>query len=475
MGAGGGISKLVIKAYTDNKFSSSKGEYTASINPEDITITNQIQYHNTHRTGPLGALRYAASSPRVLAFKLLFDNTGIIPGSSEPVDIQLNKLKDLICQVQKDTRAPHYVRVTWGVIDFKGRLTTLRTSYTRFRAEGLPIRAEAHISILEEIESSSAIKGKAGTSKEPTPPKNYTIGPAPSDRTTSRKSPPGGVQGHSSGATGSQHDQHTVRPEPTARGGQKAAPSDVSHPADTNRATADHAQPLEHSQSISDQDHEHAAAHPHTAAHLPTKNQQAAGTSAAPQTAASGTLSKQSGAASKPAATSAPLSISEQVAHPPMQIHQVKAGESLISIAKDKLKDPSLAPGLAALNGLNSLRGLAVGLKLAVPLSVGGLLAALIKKGVAYAKHGAQVLKKKAASAKDAVEKKAGQVKTSAANAAASTKQKAAHTKDHLNESAQKLHGNSEAQRDRHFTMREKKPHTTSLEQESPPKEKPLK
>ena len=90
------------------------------------------------------------------------------------------------------------------------------------------------------------------------------------------------------------------------------------------------------------------------------------------------------------------------------RIHEVKEGESLAGISQKALKNPALAPDLAALNNLDSLRGLTPGLKLALPLSLAALLAALLKKGLDYAKKGATKLKEKGAKAYQAGKEKVG-------------------------------------------------------------------
>lgn len=146
-----GISKLTINAYADNKFSASKGEYIVDINPESVKITSSVDYHLSQGMGAPGTLRYNSSAPRVLSFKLLFDNSGIIPETAMPVEDNLQQLAKVTRDVQTDIQSPYYVRVTWGVIDFKGRLINLDVRYTKWSAEGKPVRAEAFVQVLEEV------------------------------------------------------------------------------------------------------------------------------------------------------------------------------------------------------------------------------------------------------------------------------------------------------------------------------------
>ena len=273
----GGISKLIIKAYPDNKFASSKGEYTASINPEDLNISGGVDYHLSQGMGSPGTLRYNTSSPKVLSFKLLFDNTGIIPGSEAPVEEQLDRLKKIIYEVQENINSPYYVRIIWGVIDFKGRLTDLDINYTRFKAEGRPIRAEATIRVIEEIEA----------------PVNTKKSSQATSQFSKKASKSTASKGNKTASAGAQVDS-------------KAS-------AATNNT----------------------------------------------------------------------------------KVHQVKDGESLPGLSKESLGDPNLAPSLANLNGLDSLRGLDPGLALALPFGLAALLAALLAAAVSYAEQGAEWVQEK--------------------------------------------------------------------------------
>lgn len=159
------ISKLAIKACKDNTFSSFSGEFVTSINPENLIIKSAVEYHVTHVITGLNLLRYSQSPPRLLTFSLLFDNTGIIPGSNTiHVMEQVQQLQDVAFNVNKKNNAPNYIRIIWGEIDFKGRLVDLNVTYSMFQTDGTLIRAEASISVLEEHPPSGG--GKSALGKE---------------------------------------------------------------------------------------------------------------------------------------------------------------------------------------------------------------------------------------------------------------------------------------------------------------------
>ena len=74
--------KLTIKAYSDNSFSSEKGEFVSTINPSNLKIISDLLYGDNqlfHNNNWL--LKYKKSQPRRLVFSLIFDSTGIFQDS----------------------------------------------------------------------------------------------------------------------------------------------------------------------------------------------------------------------------------------------------------------------------------------------------------------------------------------------------------------------------------------------------------
>lgn len=175
------VSKLVIKACSDNKFSSFTGEFITSINPENLAIKSAVSYHVPEGMSGANLLKYRGSPPKLLSFSLLFDNTGIMPGSNAiAVMEQVKQLQDVAYSVHKKNNAPNYIRVIWGQIDFKGRLVALDIVYSMFQVDGTLVRAEAHISVLEELVPLGKGKAAAGVDS------NYTK-PSGANATASRK------------------------------------------------------------------------------------------------------------------------------------------------------------------------------------------------------------------------------------------------------------------------------------------------
>ena len=356
------ISKLVIKAYSDESFATEKGEFSASINPANLKIASSVEYEKSQGMGsPSMALRYNVSPPKELSFKLLFDNTGIFPDSDTSVKDQLDALQDLVYKFQENTNSPYYVRVIWGIIDFKGKLVSLETNYTMFKSDGAPIRAEVDIVVLEDASSSKitqAIKAAANTT---------------STATTS-------AVAAGSAATAAGNNSATTASTNTAAANEEETTSSTT--ADTN-------------EGVSADDTTTTA----TTASAAAASEAAA---AAGGAAAGGAAAAAGGAAAGGAAASAASTADESTnAATPTTVKQTQASDTLPAVSKSSLGDPNLAKSLGSVNGLDSLRNLASGISLAVPLTSLGLLAMLLAMAKKYGSKGATYLKSKAKSGKE--------------------------------------------------------------------------
>ena len=374
MSDNGSISKLVIKAYADDQFSSCQGEFTASINPENLKISSSIDYAMSQGMGAPGmALRYNTSGPRVLSFKLLFDNTGVIPGSEANVKDQLDRLKQIIYDFQADIHAPYYIRIIWGVIDFKGRLGSLETSYTLFRLDGSPIRAQADIAIIENIEPISAAQASKAQAANKVASSSASESAQSQANSSTTVNQVGGVAavthpGQNADHRASQNTSQATNATTTSDTDKATSAQEKDSTNEEKKQTADSEEAANQESELDEDPDQEVAAQEEPNSELESDEE--------------------------------PLAeghdTSEQDAYNDAAVHEVKEGETLPAISNKALKDPNLAKKLGSLNALDSLRALAAGLKLGMPFSLAALLAALLAKAAKYAKKGAKVVKKKA-------------------------------------------------------------------------------
>lgn len=159
--------KLILTAYKDEKFSSEKGTYAVPLNPQDISLNQEVTYSTDTPLGASGTnLKYRYHQPEVLAFTILLDDTGAVFESDQHIkggiESEIKKLQAVLLDFDGDIHEPNYVGVSWGTLVFKGRATLVDTKYTLFGEDGSPLRVEISVKIQKSIsdETRNAQEGK---------------------------------------------------------------------------------------------------------------------------------------------------------------------------------------------------------------------------------------------------------------------------------------------------------------------------
>ena len=337
-----GICKLVIKAYDDNSYGSEKGEFVTTINPTNLKISNKIDYVDSQMMGnPTWALQYNKSQPRILSFSLLFDNTGIFPNSNIDVKQQVKNLEWLIFSNQKDINEPYFVRIIWGDIDFKGKLLKLETSFSMFKNDGSPIRAQADIEIIEH--HAEEIRGESQKEiKEEEKNENKTEEKNENNKNTNEQ-----AENKSNDENAEENkDSNTEAKEEV----EEAKNKEEEKTEENKEEEKANDQEEENKEENKDKN---------------TEDNKSEGKNVEGKTHSS----------------------------------IIKAGDSLPSITKKNLtglsKIGSILSKVAKLNLLDSLRKLIVGAALLLPLTIAALLALLLKKLISLIKRGVTFIKSK--------------------------------------------------------------------------------
>jgi hypothetical protein len=159
----GELKKMKIVAYTKPDYSDSSkvkgGEYHVLVNPESYALDYKIEYNDKQGQGTSNAQqKYKFTKPEELSFEFLFDATGLVPGQNGQVtkagDItdELQGFKNLVTGYNGASHQPNYLKLFWGILLFKGRLTTLHIQFKLFRPDGRPLRALAKATFSGSIE-----------------------------------------------------------------------------------------------------------------------------------------------------------------------------------------------------------------------------------------------------------------------------------------------------------------------------------
>jgi Contractile injection system tube protein len=141
----GEFEKMTVYAYNNADLSDShkKGEYKATINPENYVLDIKMEFNDGQGTGTSGAQpRFKLKNPEELSFEFLFDNTGIIDDNpKENITDDINSFRELLMGFDGDTHEPKFFKLVWGTLLFKARCTGLNITYKLFNPDGAPIRA----------------------------------------------------------------------------------------------------------------------------------------------------------------------------------------------------------------------------------------------------------------------------------------------------------------------------------------------
>ena len=363
-----GACKLVIKSYKDNSYGSEIGEFVSTINPANLNISSGIKYNDSCLAWNTNwQLQYNSSIPRLLAFSLIFDNTGVFPNASIDVKTQISALEGLLCSCSKETREPSYVRVIWGMVDFKGRLSKMDVSYSMFKADGTPIKAQADIVVIEqkqaELTTTSQKENKSDDNKNDT-----TSNSNKTSKTENNKQ----AQNELADNSDNNNSDNSSESNQNVNDDNQSTDDSNEKQENTEEETKEKNNPNDEKQENTEEE----------------------------------TKEKNNPNDEKNNATNKTPSISQIV----------KAGDSLPGVLKNNSMLQSLIDKVARFNVLDSLKTLTAGMALLLPLSVAALSKSLLSKLLALIKRGVTFIKKKGSSLLNKVKDTANNAKSKTKN-----------------------------------------------------------
>jgi len=150
MSYSGSLEKMLVIAYQKSDFTSKVGEFSVFINPEKYSHQFRICYNDTQAQGSSGGSPDFNRIPSdKLNFELVFDGTGVIPSklpgvlpfTGDGIAEQIDTFKKLVFSYNGNIHSPNFLKLVWGKLLFKCRLTSMDISYTLFKPDGTPLRA----------------------------------------------------------------------------------------------------------------------------------------------------------------------------------------------------------------------------------------------------------------------------------------------------------------------------------------------
>lgn len=129
------------------------GDFEVQVNPESISYNRSIEFDNEEPIGVNApSPKFVSYGPEVISFQLIFDGTGVIPGSEgegDPDDVNkmLIKFEKAVFNYSGSEHGPKPVAIQWGSLALEECFVEkYDITYTLFSPDGNPIRATVDLS-----------------------------------------------------------------------------------------------------------------------------------------------------------------------------------------------------------------------------------------------------------------------------------------------------------------------------------------
>lgn len=138
----------------------SSKSFSVMINPAEFTHEHSIEYSPQKTLGQVGSeSKFAAIDPDKVRFSILLDGTGAVPAprpgaAVKDVKGQMGDLLAVVYQYVGTGHEPSRVRLLWGTLIYFGRLSSMSTQYTLFKASGDPLRAKVDLQFVGSMSRS---------------------------------------------------------------------------------------------------------------------------------------------------------------------------------------------------------------------------------------------------------------------------------------------------------------------------------
>ena len=173
--------KLLIEAFEKVDFGGSPAfTYEVMVNPEGYKLATKVEYDDKQGKGNWSTnQKFKIVKPSELTLKFTLDGTGLTgftpdtgggTASSGTGDVQ--KSIDYMMKVVRDpsgsTHRPHFCRICWADLVFKGVFLTGDFDYTYFHRSGRPLRAVVTLSFNGTIDDEARVAKEKKSSPDVT-------------------------------------------------------------------------------------------------------------------------------------------------------------------------------------------------------------------------------------------------------------------------------------------------------------------
>jgi hypothetical protein len=140
----GTLDKLKVLSFNKPDYSDSKGEiveFTACVNPNEITLSYEIEYNSASGAGTTNSpMNFLKAKPGDLTLSFYIDGTG---ANGKQVDVQ-KTVEDfqMATGYSGKIHRTKYLKIIWGTLQVKRCVLKSATiAYKLFKPDGIPLRA----------------------------------------------------------------------------------------------------------------------------------------------------------------------------------------------------------------------------------------------------------------------------------------------------------------------------------------------
>lgn len=148
---------LKIISYSDSERKSKIGTFECLVSPLSIKVNRRNNFGTLNVVnGTIPIVGFANGGKNSMEVSMILDGTGAYAyKKDEPIKVidQLNNLMANTMQYDGSIHQPPFLKVMWGTLPvFLCRAEAIDVDYKTFNSEGVPVQANVHLLLIEDVD-----------------------------------------------------------------------------------------------------------------------------------------------------------------------------------------------------------------------------------------------------------------------------------------------------------------------------------
>ena len=145
----GGLQKLIVESYSDERYEQLVGEFTVVFNPNRYALKYEIEYDERQASGTAAnAPSFSNMKSQELSLEFVIDGTGVASDAEIDVQEKVDEFLDHAYSYDGEIHSNRYLRVNWASLVFDCILKSADVNYKLFDPQGKPLRAAINAKFL---------------------------------------------------------------------------------------------------------------------------------------------------------------------------------------------------------------------------------------------------------------------------------------------------------------------------------------